>query len=346
MCEFCAEHGEGKVWYLAMRNYGEELLAQGGRREHIVSFLRDFEAGTAGALASLDAIQRLPFLPEAVGRVATARQKRSHFGQVVPVEDAERVLDLVDSVVRLPCACRSLTTGRSEARYCFGLGVDPAGWFDQLPDYAEKLERLDREEARAAIRGLDRDGLVHSVWTFGTPFIGGLCNCDRDCVAYRLQVGTGMMQVFFPAEYVAAVDWDACSGCRQCRARCPFGAVRYAAAAGKCTIDPHLCYGCGVCRAVCHTGAIRLEPRRQPFRWRRGPAGPGGHRLTVGACRDPRGCLACLSACPAGVFGVAPTHRDPGRRAESWRVRVLTPSRCTGCGRCVAVCPEDAIALD
>jgi len=26
MCEFCVDHGEGKKWYLEMKNYAEELL--------------------------------------------------------------------------------------------------------------------------------------------------------------------------------------------------------------------------------------------------------------------------------------------------------------------------------
>lgn len=26
MCEFCTEHGEGKKWYLEMKNYADELL--------------------------------------------------------------------------------------------------------------------------------------------------------------------------------------------------------------------------------------------------------------------------------------------------------------------------------
>ncbi len=28
MCKFCVQHGEGKKWYLTMRNYSEERLAQ------------------------------------------------------------------------------------------------------------------------------------------------------------------------------------------------------------------------------------------------------------------------------------------------------------------------------
>ena len=26
MCQFCVQHGEGKKWYLAMKNYSHELL--------------------------------------------------------------------------------------------------------------------------------------------------------------------------------------------------------------------------------------------------------------------------------------------------------------------------------
>lgn len=353
MCEFCAEHGEGKLWYLTMRNYGEELLAQDNRRQQITAFFHDFEARTARSLSMLDRVQALPFLPNIVGRVATARQKTGHFGQVVPVEDVDRILDLVNTFVRLPCACRSLTTGRHESRYCFGLGVDVAGLIGQFPDYAEKLEHLTREQARAAIHRLDQDGLVHSVWTFGTPFIGGLCNCDQDCVAYRLQVSTSMMQVFFPAEYEAVIDWTRCNGCKQCRSQCPFGAIQYSAAQDKCQIDPARCYGCGLCRAVCHRDAIRLQPRQRPFRWQ--PSRPAlvdrtlrpSHQVIVQPCTNPRECRACIEACPAGVLGTVPQQqRAPGRPAGDWAVQVLTPSRCTGCGACVEVCPEGVIAVD
>lgn len=346
MCEFCIQHGEGKQWYLTMKNYGEELLSQEQRRAHMVAFFQDFEAQAARSLAMLDAIQALPFVPDVVSRVATARQKKSHFGQVVPLEGVDEVLDMIDCIVRLPCVCRSLTAGRREVRYCYGLGFDPAGLIGQFPDYGENLERLSREEARAAIHKLDQEGLVHSVWTFDTPFIGGLCNCDQDCVAYRLQIGSGVMQVFFPAEYVAAIDWECCTGCKQCRAQCPFGAIRYTASQDKCLIDPAQCYGCGVCRAVCKKDAIRLSPRQRAFRWRRRPAASCRYRVTVRACQNPLDCRRCIDVCPSRVFGAVPQReRAPGVPAGDWVVHVLTPSRCTGCGVCADGCPEGAIAV-
>ncbi|MEJ2266103.1 MAG: 4Fe-4S binding protein [Anaerolineales bacterium] len=347
MCEFCTEHGEGKIWYLAMRNYGQDLLSQDGRKERIASFFQDFESRVAQSLSMLDAIQSLPFVPDLVSRVATARQKQSHFGQVVPLEDVDKILDMIDSVVRIPCACRSLTTGRRETRYCYGLGIDPSGVIDQFPDYGENLEWLDRETAHQAIHKLDTEGLVHSVWTFDTPFIGGLCNCDQDCVAYRLQVGAGLMQVFFPAEYIAAIDWDQCSGCKLCRGQCPFGAIRYSASQDKCLVDPNLCYGCGVCRATCKRDAISLHPRERMVRWQRRRSAPGQFSLTVKPCSSPRDCRACIDVCPSQVFGMVPNHaRTFGKHASDWSVKVLLASRCSGCQACVEVCPEAAISVN
>jgi NAD-dependent dihydropyrimidine dehydrogenase PreA subunit len=346
MCEFCTQHGEGQAWYLNRENYSQELLSQNGLRERVAEFFQNFESSVAQSLSMLDAIQALPFVPDVVGQVATARQKKSHFGQVVPIEDVDKVLGLVDSFVRLPCACRSLTTGRKEVRYCYGLGIDPTGIIGHFPDYGESLEWLTRDEAQAAIHKLDREGLVHSVWTFDTPFIAGLCNCDQDCMAYRMQVGTGMMQVFFPAEYIASVDWDRCTGCKLCRGQCPFGAIRYTATQDKCAVDPALCYGCGICRATCKRDAIRLEPRRRAFHWQRRAVTPGRHRVTTRSCQNPRECRACIDACPSRVFGLTPQRgRTPGVQAGDWVVRVLTPSRCTGCGACVAACPQGVIAV-
>jgi ferredoxin len=179
---------------------------------------------------------------------------------VVPIEDLERIVDMQDSIVRLPCVCRRLTTGR-EARYCFGVGADWAGTLGPYPDISHGLETLGREEAKAVLRSFDERGLVHSVWTFNTPFIGGICNCDHDCVAYRVQVKAKLMPLMFRGEYVARVDPDVCTGCRRCFTQCQFGAIHYSSALGKAWVEMEECFGCGVCRAACAKGAIRLEPR-------------------------------------------------------------------------------------
>ena len=43
MCEFCHKHGEGKKWYLVMRNYSRELWEQKGRKEFAEYFWSQFE---------------------------------------------------------------------------------------------------------------------------------------------------------------------------------------------------------------------------------------------------------------------------------------------------------------
>ncbi|HUT32151.1 MAG TPA: 4Fe-4S binding protein [Planctomycetota bacterium] len=260
MCEFCTQHGEGKKWYLAMRNYSRELEAEAGRSEYREKFMACFEEEAAREVARLDAIRGIPLVFRFVRRMAMRQQRAEHWGQVVPIEDVEQIVDMQDSIVRLPCACRSLTRGR-EARYCFGIGIDWPRILGKYPDYSHSLEVLGKEEAKGLLRSFDQKGLVHSVWTFKTPYIGGICNCDQDCLAYRLQVKTGTLQLVFRAEYVGLVNWDLCTGCRRCLTLCQYGAIGYSNALERATIDPRRCYGCGVCRAVCARKAITLKPR-------------------------------------------------------------------------------------
>jgi heterodisulfide reductase subunit A-like polyferredoxin len=99
------------------------------------------------------------------------------------------------------------------------------------------------------------------VWTFGTPFIGGICNCDRaDCLAMQATVVRNV-QIMFRGEYVAEVDAELCNGCRRCMQVCQFGAIGFSIVNGRAFIDLRACYGCGVCRAVCAQGAISLVER-------------------------------------------------------------------------------------
>ena len=260
MCEFCAQHGEGKTWYLAVENYSRDLLDDKGRVAYATHFLNTFEAGAPAALKQLDALARTPFHGIAKPYL-TRRQKRDHFGQVTPIEEVEQIFQNLDSVVRLPCVCRRALAGKQDARFCYGLTTDPrltAGLDDSF-----SLEVLTPAEALDAIRTLDKEGLVHSVWTFKSPYIAGLCNCDQDCMAYRVNHARGYFQVMFRAEFVAAVDRDRCNGCKNCMRQCQYGAIRYSAVNKKVVIDPLQCYGCGVCRAACHRDAIRLHARAQ-----------------------------------------------------------------------------------
>jgi NAD-dependent dihydropyrimidine dehydrogenase PreA subunit len=258
MCEFCTQHGEGSKWYLNMKNYSRDLLEQDDRREYMIEFLNTFETSTPASIATVDKLSRSP-LSSLSRWYLTRTQKKSHFGQVLPIEDVEQILKRIAGVIRLPCVCRKVTTGNKNARYCYGLTLDQR-LRDSLDD-SSSLEILTTDQAIDSIRTLDNEGLVHSIWTFKTPYIGGLCNCDQDCMAYRVTYERKYYQNMFRGEYVANIDWQACNGCKACLRQCQFGALRFTSVNKKVLVDPRACFGCGVCRSSCHHDAIYLLSR-------------------------------------------------------------------------------------
>jgi NAD-dependent dihydropyrimidine dehydrogenase PreA subunit len=271
MCEFCLKHGEGKKWYLQAKNYSDDLLSDVRRRRFIEDFFTDTDALRRG-VERLGRLDRVPGpLRHLIGRMISGRMKKVHYGQVVPIEDVERIFGMMNSIVRVACICRHITLGK-EKRYCYGVTLSPDGGkfveilrgldksFLNGPDAAGH-EVLSKDEAVAALREHEHEGLCHTVWTFRAPFIGGVCNCDRaDCLAMRCTV-TEDVPLMFRAEYVAEVDPDACVGCRQCMRVCQFGAMSYSASNRKVSIDQKWCYGCGICRSACQKNAIRLQER-------------------------------------------------------------------------------------
>lgn len=272
MCEFCHKHGEGKTWYLEAANYAEDMLAD-VRRQEFVRHMATDGAGMAAQVERLALLKTLPaFVRRAVSWAISARMKRIHWGQVVPIEELAAIFEFVGSVVRLECVCRRGRLGEGH-RCCYGVSIAPDGGrlLELFRDFGNseptnpdvrRMEVLSPAAALEQMRGYETEGLVHTIWTLHTPFIGGICNCDRtDCLAMRATLAYDT-QLFFRAEFTARVDPDRCTGCRQCLRVCQFAALRYSAARGAVTVEPEQCYGCGVCRSVCAQDAIRLDKRR------------------------------------------------------------------------------------
>ena len=271
MCDFCHQHGEGKKWYLDARNYSEDMLSDIRRRRFMERFFGspDHLANGDRALGRLDKIP--PFFTRGIRRKITEKQKAMHFGQVVPIEDIEKILAFTTSVVRLACICRHAAF-KSEHRYCYGISLAPQG--GELvrilraidPAYligpqTGGLEFLSREDALALMRENEEEGLCHTVWSFVTPFIGGICNCSLPgCLAMKTTL-THRTPLMFRAEYAARVDDDLCAGCGECVKICPFDAFAPRKRKEKARVDLSKCYGCGVCRNACVRGAIALADR-------------------------------------------------------------------------------------
>ena len=260
MCQFCTKHGEGKKWYLEAKNYSDDLWNSGGRRKSAEKFVKEL-----GTNSYVDSFKNLVSIPEdsVFGKLMRSavegRYRKNHYGQLVPIEDVEKIFDISNSVTRLACICRYSTRGK-EMRYCFGVTTPSKSVFGQYPEFGDTFEELDKENAIETIRSLEHDGMTHSVWTMGTPYVLGVCNCDNDCLSYRA-LRYGGLKLMFKAEYVAAVDMELCRGCRNCMRQCQYGAISFSVPQKRCFVDIAKCFGCGICRATCSKNAISLLDR-------------------------------------------------------------------------------------
>jgi Pyruvate/2-oxoacid:ferredoxin oxidoreductase delta subunit len=265
------KHGEGKKWYLEASNYSEDLLSDVRRRKFLVNFFSETDK-LEGALNDFEKLDKAPWLVKRLVRWKLDRFfRKNHHGQVLPIEDVEKIFGFTNSIVRFSCICRTVMKSQ-EKRYCYGVSMGPQGGkfaalIDEVvpgfldgPD-SKGMEILGKEEAVAAFKEHEHEGLCHSIWTFGTPFIGGICNCDRpDCIAMKTTVTYGIPSMY-RAEHVAQLNPALCTGCRQCMRVCQFGALSYSVGNKKVAVDSRHCYGCGICRAVCEKNAIHLDDR-------------------------------------------------------------------------------------
>jgi hypothetical protein len=171
MCEFCISHGEGKKWYKNITNYSRELFLQVSSDEALKEYLARFGQSMQENIPTAEKWKkRLPVIYNFIAYPWLSRRfKKNHFGQMVPIEDIEKVLNEVGTVWRLPCICRKVAGGE-EKRYCYAIGMDATGILKDLPDF-RNFDQTTPEVAISEIRDLDTNGMTHSVWTFQTPFI-------------------------------------------------------------------------------------------------------------------------------------------------------------------------------
>jgi ferredoxin len=273
MCQFCTKHGDGEVWYLEAASYSADLDSDLVRRDYLKRFIGEFDHSRAMGIVAGDTLGKMPHMLKRLGAGAISRKMQTdHFGQPVPLEDIEKILDMTTSVVQLPCLCRT-QAGKAPEGVCLAVttrpydellaeayGANPA--FRDGPDVS-RFERLTKEETLSLLRACETRGLMHSVWTFKSPFIGAICNCDRPsgCMAMRLTLDYGI-KLMWKGENLIEFAEDECTGCGACAGACPFGALSYDRTRHRAVVDAVKCYGCGTCRAACAADALTLTDRR------------------------------------------------------------------------------------
>ena len=268
MCQFCVEHGEGKRWYLQAKNYAYDLDSDLKRREYVLEFIRGFEAMRSTAITAGEVLGRLPAPLGHLGRNAISKNMRKqHFGQPLPLEDCEQVLDMATSITVIPCVCRMHERNRAAEEVCVLVTAKPIipllaeGFadYDGGPEL-DDFHTMTKDGAMALLSSCEERGLMHSIWTFKTPFTAAICNCNRSsgCMAMKLTAGYDI-KLMWRGEDVAMLDYERCSHCGACSRLCPFDAI--SAGRGHVTFHAEKCWGCGICRSACEQDAIGLVER-------------------------------------------------------------------------------------
>ncbi len=267
MCRFCVEHGEGERWYLQAKNYAFDLERDTRRRAYVTHFISEFAATRQRAIAWGERLDAIPAPLSRVGRAAISRRMRGvHFGQPVPIEECERILRLATSITVIPCICRMHERSGRADEVCVLVTTQPleAVLEEGFADYRDgptldDFHRVDIDECMRLLESCEERGLMHSVWTFLTPFTAAICNCNLEsgCMAMRMTAGYGI-KVMWRGEWVARIDCERCTRCGACARVCPFGAITVN---GDVSLSALRCWGCGVCRRACAARALRLDER-------------------------------------------------------------------------------------
>lgn len=265
MCQWCEKYGiDGQKWYLNPANYARRLYKV--RREETPEAATDGPvAGMGGAY--MDEIIAARDVDPVALKTWIARGEEhdhaAHFAQVVTLQETLQVLDLAYPIARMTCGCRR--AGRAvpddDNFSCMGIGPGMYKWERWPSSYQGGVEFLSPDEAKDWLTHLDKRGVVHTIETFGTPYIGGMCQCALpECGMLRMRVEYGK-KVAFKGHFVAVVDYEKCNGCSVCIKRCQFTAMRMEPNTDKAYIDQHKCFGCGLCATACAPHAIHMVER-------------------------------------------------------------------------------------
>lgn len=192
MCEFCIQHGAGKKWYLAAKNYADELAASEGRKNFIHDFFKSYGRNYRKNVRMTDIARKIPFVREYAEKKINNYFNQKHAGQVVSLEDAISICSIPGRVSVIDCPCQKYLSGKEE-RKCMLFGTT-AEIVENLPEFS-RISDIDFEDAAELLKLVEAEGKIHTVWTFMSPYIGAICNYNqRECLLFHLKISINLLK--------------------------------------------------------------------------------------------------------------------------------------------------------
>lgn len=255
MCEFCLQHGDGKKWYLAHENYLKRMADSDDRETFIQDFFKNYEKNYRKSVKMVDIALQIPFVREYAEKKVRNYFTQKHAGQVILLEDAIAICGIPGRVSVIDCPCRKMLFNKSEKK-CILFGTT-AEIVENLPDNLHILD-LGHEDAVNLLTSVEKEGEIHTIWTFKTPYIGAICNCrNTECLLFHLKTRYSVPEIIRKGHEIALINESLCDGCGNCQKVCQFRGIVIENHKAKVN---HNCHGCGICRRFCPEGAIRLQP--------------------------------------------------------------------------------------
>ncbi len=257
MCEFCIQHGSGKKWYLASKNYANKLGYSEERESFIKDFFKNYEKNYRKNVNMAEIASKIPFIKGYAEIKVKNYFTQKHAGQVIPLEDAISICSIAGRVSIMDCPCQKYLFNKKEKK-CILFG-STAEIVENLPEFSD-LSDLGLEDAIELLKYVESEGKIHTIWTFMSPYIGAMCNCnERKCLMFHLKKQYKFTEIIIKGHEVGRVNQRLCIGCGSCQKVCQFQGIRFI---GKKAIINYNCHGCGICRRFCSAGAIQLIPRK------------------------------------------------------------------------------------